>query len=311
MSTINHENKSVAVVTSSLLLVAALVLVSANLEVARATYADAAKRGAERFHAAAAAAASMPAAKALPMALLGRQNAKTWAQHALSNNGTGSAEYCNNDFNFDYVRLALTWQPGYCASLTNNSCKQTPRRTFRIHGLWPQRWDDVGPQFCCFEKELDRRIVDPLIPKLNGNWVNLLQKDDWQAALDALRHQWMKHGTCSRDLPGFRGQHSYISNSFNLFKSLKVTETLRQNHIVPGPGAKYSGQLIMNTVRSLVQGKRPQITCSRDPHPEDPKDKAPLLTEIHFCYDRSKQPIDCPHTSFACLGQIKYFAPKP
>lgn len=87
---------------------------------------------------------------------------------------------------FDYVVLALSWSPTYCASSAKRSktaqCQNGTNRGFVVHGLWPQANDGsrlrCAPSMGAFSKALFERAVE-IFPD-----VNLAQA------------QWQRHGQC-------------------------------------------------------------------------------------------------------------------
>jgi ribonuclease T2 len=120
----------------------------------------------------------------------------------------------------DSYLLALTWQPGFCA--TGNHAKlaectasaTTPPR-FTLHGLWPD-WDVNGDgarnddDAYCLPGESGRKAILKLEAASNGNdWRKLPEvtlsaasRTDLAAVMPGTqagleRHEWWKHGTCS------------------------------------------------------------------------------------------------------------------
>lgn len=87
---------------------------------------------------------------------------------------------------FDYVILALSWSPSFCASSVTRGasaqCQNPANRGFVVHGLWPQAAD--GARLRCpankveFSKALFERALD-VFPDLK-----------------LAQSQWQRHGQC-------------------------------------------------------------------------------------------------------------------
>lgn len=88
--------------------------------------------------------------------------------------------------NFDYLILALSWSPTYCAAnsrrLDERQCQAPANHGFVVHGLWPQAMD--GARLRCpagkgeFSKALFERTLE-IFPDL-----------------DLAQMQWQRHGHC-------------------------------------------------------------------------------------------------------------------
>ncbi|MDQ7251517.1 ribonuclease T2 family protein [Dongia sedimenti] len=117
----------------------------------------------------------------------------------------------------DSYLLALTWQPGFCADQVHaafNECKIAPKDQPRLvlHGLWPD-WDVNGDgkrnadDAFCIPGDDNRNSMMALD---QGNWLKLppmklsqASSNDLAAAMPGTtagldRHEWWKHGTCSK-----------------------------------------------------------------------------------------------------------------
>jgi ribonuclease T2 len=125
--------------------------------------------------------------------------------------------FCTRASAEDSYLLALTWQPGFCADeahAASAECKLAPNDTPRLvlHGLWPD-WDgngdgkrNAGDDFCIPGD--DNRNSMMALDK--GNWLKLppmklsqASSNDLAAAMPGTatgldRHEWWKHGTCSK-----------------------------------------------------------------------------------------------------------------
>jgi ribonuclease T2 len=83
---------------------------------------------------------------------------------------------------FDYYVLALSWEPGFCATTTGHSDECRTPKGFVLHGLWPQLEGGDYPSNC------------------TGPALSADQRQQWgpiYADPSLIDHEWPKHGTCS------------------------------------------------------------------------------------------------------------------
>ncbi|AJY46728.1 ribonuclease T2 family protein [Martelella endophytica] len=124
--------------------------------------------------------------------------------------------------------LAVSWQPAFCEGHQDKpECKsQTDSRYdaghFSLHGLWP-----LGDNYC--DVAADVRAEDE-----NGNWNALpaLSLSDGLRETVAKvmpgtqsnlqRHEWVKHGTCTRFTP-----ENYFQTSVDLLEQLNGSDVAK------------------------------------------------------------------------------------
>ena len=109
---------------------------------------------------------------------------------------------------FDYLTLALSWSPTYCANNRNDQdapqCSGPRPYAFVLHGLWPQ-YERGWPEFCRTKKR-------PWVPK------KVMQSMlDIMPSKKLIIHQYRKHGTCS----GLSAQ-KFFRASRALYKRVKI-----------------------------------------------------------------------------------------
>ncbi|WP_206240545.1 ribonuclease T2 family protein [Novosphingobium terrae] len=83
---------------------------------------------------------------------------------------------------FDYYVLALSWEPGFCATTTGHADECRAPKGFVLHGLWPQLEGGDYPSNC------------------DGPALTADQRQQWgpiYADPSLINHEWPKHGTCS------------------------------------------------------------------------------------------------------------------
>lgn len=89
---------------------------------------------------------------------------------------------------FDFLVLALSWSPSYCASEGEHAnaqqCDASRSHGFVVHGLWPQ-FERGYPSDCPTDRPLGvpRSLSDSML--------------DIMPSTGLIRHEWKKHGTCS------------------------------------------------------------------------------------------------------------------
>jgi ribonuclease T2 len=118
----------------------------------------------------------------------------------------GVASECHTAAQQDSHVLAMTWQPGFCAThgskpecqaLADNEYAQ---QNLTLHGLWPNKrscGENYG--FCSHVKEAKDMCDMPKIEGLEGEVLADLERvmpaSRFGSCLE--RHEWWKHGTCS------------------------------------------------------------------------------------------------------------------
>ena len=92
----------------------------------------------------------------------------------------------NSSGKFDYYLLSLSWAPTYCAEHPNDNsteCRAGQRKTFVLHGLWPQSQSGAPPENCGSARPVSQQIVRHMLAYFPSD--------------SLIQHEWAKHGTCS------------------------------------------------------------------------------------------------------------------
>lgn len=205
-----------------------------------------------------------------------------------------NGDTCSTKYNFDYVQLTLMWAPGSC-STSPRECKHEVKNHFTVHGMWPTIKGTQEPANCCFDNTFDYKALDPILPLLNDYWFSYYDDSNrkfWT-------HEWLKHGTCSRDVQSLRGEARYFGTTVKLAKSLPILESLLKMQIAPDNDKVYKSADIVSALSPISQGKRIQIDC--DFEHDQP---IPILVGINFCYDTDLKPADCPEMKRKCQRQL-------
>ena len=93
---------------------------------------------------------------------------------------------------FDFYVLSLSWSPSYCEAegeeANRQQCGIARPYAFVVHGLWPQ-FERGFPESCRTDE-----------PDVSNATLRTLY--DIMPSAGLIRHQWRKHGSCSRARPG-------------------------------------------------------------------------------------------------------------
>lgn len=201
------------------------------------------------------------------------------------------SQICPLDNQLDYIKLAVQWQPGYCQ---RSGCKYQPR--FSIHGLWPGRMrDKMSPNSCCARETFDETKLTNIRDRLLEAWPSMRgsHSNFW-------RHEYSKHGTCTRDLPHFGSLESYFKGTIEMFDQLQLDQALQRFNIRPSNFYQYDKQDLLRVLTSQHQGRRPDLDCERAK-----VTNASHLKEIRFCFAKlDRQPIDCPQATDDCASRV-------
>ncbi|MET3131443.1 ribonuclease I [Oxalobacteraceae bacterium GrIS 1.11] len=130
---------------------------------------------------------------------------------------------------YDYMLLATSWQPGFCA--TNSGKPECAKlagthaaRNLSLHGYWPNNYDGNQPFYCNAPQKdinldqnhawcsMDQYGVSNEVLKNLG-----IVMPGVQSCLD--KHEWFKHGTCA----DAASADQYWSTASNLLNTLSAT----------------------------------------------------------------------------------------
>ncbi|CAF1517850.1 unnamed protein product [Adineta ricciae] len=106
-----------------------------------------------------------------------------------------SGEWANTAATTDYIMLALSWSPTYCASLSQSArdkefqCIHSSTFGLIVHGLWPQAAKAANvrahPRNCRNEPQLNSTFVKRFFCVMPSETL--------------MQAEWEKHGTCYYD----------------------------------------------------------------------------------------------------------------
>lgn len=208
-------------------------------------------------------------------------------------------DHCKTNYKFDYVQLTLMWAPGAC-STSPKECVRVENRYFTVHGMWPTLRGTQEPSDCCFDNTFDIRALQPILPILDQYWFSYY---DAHSNKGFWSHEWLKHGTCSRDIESLRGEARYFGNTVQIARQLPILESLNSSNIVPSNNKIYAASDIYKALKAVSQGKVLQISCDYEHNQPNP-----ILTGLAFCFDTNMKPSDCPETKPKCQKNIIFRA---
>lgn len=175
---------------------------------------------------------------------------------------------CTKESNFDYLVLALEWPAAFCLQ---QSCAK------HKNGSWPSD--------CCFEKDFDIALLDPIRSDLELKWNTLKPGGD---VASFWTHEWSKHGTCAKNNRLLQGQLNYFKETLQLFDNYKLMQWLNDSHIVPS-NQSYPVQNFSRAIENKF-GRKVNIVCIKAKQLP-----LPVISEVYLCLEKeSLKPIDCP-----------------
>ena len=182
----------------------------------------------------------------------------------------GAAYYDRRAADYDYLALAVSWSPTYCASEDGrgdaSQCAPGRRHGFIVHGLWPQ-FDKGWPEYCATD---ERHVPETLIAQMR----------DLMPSKALVVHEWRKHGACS----GLT-QRGYFAATRTLFAKLGIPARYiaPETAIVIGPAELAAEFLGANPwlSRDMIA-----LRCGN-------RRDAARLGELIFCFTRDLAPRPC------------------
>lgn len=188
---------------------------------------------------------------------------------------------------FDLYILSQSWQPQFCHGneASYPGCHDPDAywgSHLTLHGLWPENYDGVYPQFCTNQplnvSEIEKEIG---FAKLIKYWPDVKRAKDSATYPQFWEHEWLKHGTCSNldSLQYFRACIELLEFSMN------ATVPIIQENV-----AKYVDASIL----------RSAFSESKSLHDVALECQGSALAEIHTCWAKDKvfypiKRIPCPN----------------
>uniref|UniRef100_A0A182S7F3 Uncharacterized protein n=1 Tax=Anopheles maculatus TaxID=74869 RepID=A0A182S7F3_9DIPT len=160
----------------------------------------------------------------------------------------------------------------------------TPATIWTIHGIWPTKWNTIGPAFCNKSAIFDPSQLTPIEQQLKEHWLNVEKNkpDDslWE-------HEWLKHGTCAAEaIEQLNTESKYFQQGLTWLEQHSVDVAFASSGGIQ-PGYNYS-LATLNKALFDYYGKDVAIECFYD-H----ETRQQLLNEIRICFDKQLQSADC------------------
>jgi ribonuclease T2 len=181
----------------------------------------------------------------------------------------------NNNVNFDYYVLALSYTKTFCNYNTCNNDKIKPY--FTIHGLWPSNLYGPSPADCKGEK-YDTNILKNLKDELDQKWIEAKINSEFR------KYEWNKHGTCSG-----LSLYEYFDKTLKLYDEINLNELIKNIIHING-----SPKMDKTFLTSHLNENYPfvKLLCNNE-----------YLEEIRFCLNKNYDLIDC-QGSDKCPNEI-------
>ncbi|KAJ8721277.1 hypothetical protein PYW07_002052 [Mythimna separata] len=153
-----------------------------------------------------------------------------------------------------------------------------------VHGIWPRDVEKkYYPEFCNNSWAFDPEQIKSIEDELEQVWPNIHKETDRYSFWE---HEWTKHGTCATGLQPFDSQFKYFSKGIEWSKKYPyIMDTLNSAGIFPDDTKKFKAEEFAAAVKARTK-KDPMISCL-------PVDGVTYLEEIHLCFDKQLNLIDC------------------
>lgn len=163
---------------------------------------------------------------------------------------------------FDVLIFTQRWPLTVCFQWKNSSekhsCLLPKRDEWTIHGIWPTRFNTIGPQFCDKSLKFNPSLLAPIENELKENWIDIHKGMN---PYSFWKHEWEKHGTCAIKIKALNNEFNYFQEGLKLLDTYNMIDVLAKANIVPGN--KYMVQQMLMGLQRVL-GKRGQITCIVD-----------------------------------------------
>ena len=132
------------------------------------------------------------------------------------------------------------------------------RNKWTIHGIWPTKYNEIGPQFCNRSLSFDSKTLAPIEGTLKENWIDI-QKGSKPYSF--WKHEWDKHGTCAISVRDLNNELKYFQTGLKLLDRYNMIDVLAKTNILPGN--KYTVQNYLTGIQKILN-KRGQVMCVVD-----------------------------------------------
>ncbi|XP_012222273.1 ribonuclease Oy isoform X2 [Linepithema humile] len=187
---------------------------------------------------------------------------------------------------FDVLIFTERWPLTACFVWKENSeshsCLLPKRDEWTIHGIWPTKYNTMGPQYCDRSLPFNASALAPIENELKENWIDI---QNGSKPYTFWKHEWDKHGTCAVVIEALNSELNYFEKGLKLLDTYNMIVVLAKANILPGE--TYTIDVMLTAIEEVL-GKRGQITCAKHE-----KTGESYVNEIRICFDKSLQLTNC------------------
>ncbi|AOK31584.1 ribonuclease [Burkholderia singularis] len=139
------------------------------------------------------------------------------------------ASTCTPAHAYDYLLLASSWEPGFCATHSATECNTLSgsyaSTNLSLHGLWPNNYDSTSQPFYCGvpqnEIDLDNAHQWCSMDKYPVSAATLSTLSTYMPGVASCldKHEWYKHGTCAQ----YSSADAYWNDASGMISRLATT----------------------------------------------------------------------------------------
>ncbi|MBU9400945.1 ribonuclease T2 [Burkholderia multivorans] len=195
---------------------------------------------------------------------------KTLARAAVAFAVASASLHAAAQTSYDYLLLAASWEPGFCASHDTPECTNLAgsyaATSLSLHGLWPNNYDGNQPFYCGVpQSDVDLDNAHQWC-SMDAYPISATTRNTLSTVMPGVascldKHEWFKHGTCSNSASPdaywnqATGMISRLGNtSFNTYLQANAGKTVTRNQLL----SAFEGAFGSNT-RSAVSLKCTKI----------------------------------------------------
>ncbi|KAH8300459.1 hypothetical protein KR018_006857, partial [Drosophila ironensis] len=190
------------------------------------------------------------------------------------------------DHEWDVLIFTQQWPVTTCyhwrEENPDQECALPQKKEFwTIHGIWPTKYQQIGPSFCNNSASFDVNKLEPISDRLETFWPDLKGEtsEEW-----LWKHEWQKHGTCAMLLAQLNDELKYFAQGLSWREEYVMSRILDASGIHPDSNNTVSA---LNNAIVKALGHNPSIHCLIGKH------GISYLSEIRICFNKSLELIDC------------------
>jgi len=204
-----------------------------------------------------------------------------------------------------YYVLTYSWIQTTCrmedkSQSTSNTKECKPQAQLptdiTIHGLWPNLVDSTTQLGYCTDQaeKFNATLLNPIKPQLQAMWPTAFTGSG-QSDESFWKHEWDKHGTCSR-----LGHFNYFQRSLDLDARYPVNKWLAASNIVPSNSRIYSLSQVKSAFTRFIKDDQFVLKCVSI------KGGIQLLKDIMLCVSSADAQtlVTCSSVKATCNGMF-------